>query len=131
MGSRSRERSNKIKEINKNISKVVLKNCPISPRKVRLVLDLIRNKNVQDSLLVLKHTNKEASMFIKKLLLSGISTWQSKNKDKDIDKSEVYISSVFAGEGVMLKRIKPAPQGRAHRIRKRRSHITLILDSKI
>lgn len=130
MGSRKRESANLIKEEKKNKVQVVLRGAPVSSRKVRLVLDLIRNKDVKESLYILKYLNKEASLFIEKLLLLAISNWKSKNQDADIENSGLYIKEAFAGEGVMLKRIQPAPQGRAHRVRKRRSNINLVLGSK-
>jgi large subunit ribosomal protein L22 len=108
-----------------------LKNLHISSRKVKLVVDLIRDMNAVKALKILKYCPKKGSLPLEKLLLSVISNWQNKNKNLKIENFELYIESIFVNCAGMLKRIRPAPQGRAHRIRKRLSHITIILDSKI
>jgi large subunit ribosomal protein L22 len=107
-----------------------LNNCPTSPRKMRLVVDLIRGESVVKALSILKFTNKEAAIRVEKLLLSAINNWQAKNEGKSIDDSALYVKEVSVGGGRQLKRLRPAPQGRGYRIRKRSNHVTLIVDSK-
>ena len=104
-----------------------LRNCPTSPRKMRLVVDQIRGVDVNKALILLKHSSKEASKRLEKLLLSAISNWQVKYAD---DSAEIMIKEIFVDSGRMLKRMQPAPQGRAHRIRKRSNHVTIILRLK-
>ena len=104
-----------------------LKNCPTSPRKMRLVADQIRSLEVNKALVLLKHSPKAASIRLEKLLLSGISNWQNKYNDEN---SDLFIKEIFVDSGRMLKRMQPAPQGRAHRIRKRSNHVTLELGVK-
>jgi large subunit ribosomal protein L22 len=108
-----------------------LKNCPIAPRKMRMVADLIRGERVDRALGLLKFEPKIGSVYIEKTLLSAISNWQSKNEDENVDGAELYVKTIFVDQGRTLKRLRPAPQGRAHRIRKRSNHITLIVDSLI
>jgi len=107
-----------------------LQNCPTSPRKMRLVVDLIRGVNVEKALYMLKYTNKEAAIRVEKLLLSAIKNWEAKNEDKRVEESNLYVKEVQVGGGVQMKRLRPAPQGRGYRIRKRSNHVTLIVDSK-
>ena len=104
-----------------------LRNCPTSPRKMRLVVDQIRGVDVNKALILLKHSSKEASKRLEKLLLSAISNWQVKYED---DNSDIMIKEIFVDSGRMLKRMQPAPQGRAHRIRKRSNHVTLVVGLK-
>jgi large subunit ribosomal protein L22 len=106
-----------------------LKNVPTSTRKMRLIADLIRGKDVDLALNTLKFDSKIGSKRMEKLLLSAISNWQEKNKDSKIEDSELFIKEIFVDGGKMIKRLRPAPQGRAHRIRKRSNHVTMILDS--
>ena len=108
-----------------------LQNCPTSPRKMRLVVDLIRGVNVEKALYILKFTNKEAAIRVEKLLLSAIKNWEAKNEDKRVEDSALFVKEVSVGGGKMQKRLRPAPQGRGYRIRKRSNHVTLIVDSKI
>ena len=129
MASRKHERANKIKEERKNISYAKLNDCPTSPRKMRLVADLVRGKNVMDALNILKFTNKEAAQRLEKLVVSAIANWNDKNQGKSIEDEVVVISQIYVDSARMLKRLRPAPQGRAHRIRKRSNHVTVILDS--
>lgn len=129
MASRKHERANKIKEERKNISYAKLNDCPTSPRKMRLVADLVRGKNVMDALNILKFTNKEAAQRLEKLVVSAIANWNDKNQGKSIEDEDVVISQIYVDSARMLKRLRPAPQGRAHRIRKRSNHVTVILDS--
>ena len=105
-----------------------LKNVPTSTRKMRLIADLIRGKDVDLALNTLKFDSKIGSKRMEKLLLSAISNWQEKNKDSKIEDSELFIKEIFVDGGKMIKRLRPAPQGRAHRIRKRSNHVTMILD---
>jgi large subunit ribosomal protein L22 len=107
-----------------------LQNCPTSPRKMRLVVDLIRGENVEKALYILKFTNKEAAIRVEKLLLSAIKNWEAKNEDKRVEDSGLFVKEVSVGGGRMNKRLRPAPQGRGYRIRKRSNHVTLIVDSK-
>jgi large subunit ribosomal protein L22 len=107
-----------------------LQNCPTSPRKMRLVVDLIRGENVEKALYILKYTNKEAAIRVEKLLLSAIKNWEAKNEDKRVEDSSLYVKEVSVGGGRQLKRLRPAPQGRGYRIRKRSNHVHLVVDSK-
>ena len=107
-----------------------LQNCPTSPRKMRLVVDLIRGENVEKALYILKFTNKEAAIRVEKLLLSAIKNWEAKNEGKRVEDSNLIVKEVSVGGGRQLKRLRPAPQGRGFRIRKRSNHVTLIVDSK-
>ena len=106
-----------------------LKNVPTSTRKMRLIADLIRGMGVDLALNTLKFDAKIASKRMEKLLLSAISNWQEKNKDDKIEDAELFIKEIFVDGGKMIKRLRPAPQGRAHRIRKRSNHVTIVLDS--
>jgi len=106
-----------------------LKNVPTSPRKMRLVADLIRGERVNKALNILKFEPKQGAARIEKLLLSAISNWQQGNEELDLEDADLYVKAIFVDSGKMLKRLRPAPQGRAHRIRKRSNHVTLVLDS--
>ena len=106
-----------------------LNNCPTSPRKMRLVVDLIRGERVEKALSILKFTNKEAAIRVEKLLLSAIKNWESKNEGARPEENQLFVKTVMVDGGRQLKRLRPAPQGRAHRIRKRSNHVTLIIDS--
>ena len=105
-----------------------LRDVPTSPQKMRLVADLLRGKDVNVALNILKFQPKIGAKYLYKLLLSAISNWQQKN-DAKIEDSEIYVKTIFVDGGKMLKRIQPAPQGRAHRIQKRSNHVTIILDT--
>lgn len=106
-----------------------LRNCPMSARKMRLVVDLIREKGVTDALNTLKYTKKEAAIWLEKLLLSAIANWENKS-GLDADDYNLYIKETFSDEGAVLKRFRPAPHGRAHRIRKRTNHTTIIIENR-
>ena len=109
-----------------------LNNCPTSPRKMRLLADLIRGKRVEEAFNILVfNAKKENSLRLEKLLRSAISNWQQKNEGSRVEESQLYVKTIFVDGGPMIKRILPAPQGRAHRIRKRSNHVTLVVDSKI
>ncbi len=131
MGARKRIQANARKEANKNIVFAKLNNCPTSPRKMRLIADLIRGMDADRALAELKLNPKEASGRMEKLLLSALANWEAKNDGKRMDDNNLYISEVKVDSGRMLKRVQPAPQGRAHRIRKRSNHVTLVVDSRI
>jgi len=128
MSVRKRISAEKRKESRKDVALATLKNVPSSPRKMRYVADMIRGMEVFKALGVLKFSNKEASRKMEKLLLSAISNWEQKNERK-AETGELYIKTVFVNEGSTLKRLRPAPQGRAYRIRKRSNHVTLIVDA--
>ncbi len=106
-----------------------LKNVPTSPRKMRLVADLIRGERVNKALSILRFEPKVGAGKLEKLLLSAISNWQQANEDAKIEEADLYIKSIAVDSGRMLKRLRPAPQGRAHRIRKRSNHVTVVIDS--
>ncbi|QKJ31316.1 50S ribosomal protein L22 [Mucilaginibacter mali] len=106
-----------------------LNDCPTSPRKMRLVVDLIRGKEVFAALSILKFTNKEAAIRVEKLLLSAINNWEAKNEGKRADENGLFVKEVSVGGGRQLKRLRPAPQGRGYRIRKRSNHVTLVVDT--
>ncbi len=107
-----------------------LQNCPTSPRKMRLVIDLIRGEKVEKALYILKYTNKEAAIRVEKLLLSAIKNWELKNEGKRVEDSVLFVKEISVSGGRQLKRLRPAPQGRGYRIRKRSNHVTLVVDSK-
>lgn len=130
MGIRKHLRAEKLKEERKTKYFARLRNCPTSPRKMRLVADLIRGKDVDKALSILKFTKKEAAQRLEKLLLSAIANWQSKNEGERLEESNLYVKEIYVDSARMLKRLRPAPQGRAHRIRKRSNHVTLVVDSK-
>lgn len=105
-----------------------LRNVPTSPRKMRLVADLIRGQRVERALNILRYETKHPSMRLEKLLTSAIASWQSKNSDVSLDEANLFVKEVFVDGGRILKRLRPAPQGRAHRVRKRSNHVTLTVD---
>jgi len=125
-----RQQKEAAKAITGGSSVAKLQNCPTSPRKMRLVVDLIRGENVEKALYILKYTNKEAAIRVEKLLLSAIKNWEAKNEDKRVEDSGLYVKEISVGGGRQLKRLRPAPQGRGYRIRKRSNHVTLVVDSK-
>lgn len=131
MGSRKRNSAEKLKEEKKQIAFARLRNCPTSPRKMRLVADLIRGEEVKKAIDILKYSPKASSTVLGKLLLSAISNWQQKNEGQRIEDNNLFVKEVFVDSAFALKRLRPAPQGRAYRIRKRSNHITLILGSDI
>ena len=107
----------------------MLKNVPSSPRKMRLVADLIRGERVSKALNILKYEPKIGSVKLEKLLLSAISNWEAKNQDVKLEEADLIVKDIFVDGGRILKRLRPAPQGRAHRVRKRSNHVTLVVDS--
>ncbi len=129
MGARKRLMAEKIKEAKKNIYFAILRDVPSSPRKMRLVADLVRGMEVNKALATLKFNSKSAAKDIEKALRSAIANWEQKNNRK-AESGELYISKIFVDEGATLKRMRPAPQGRGYRIRKRSNHITIFVDAK-
>lgn len=129
MGVRTRTRAENRKEAKKSVAFAKLNNYPSSPRKMRLIVDLIRGKRVEQALHILKHNAKQPSESLRKLLLSAIANWQAKNEGQRIEESDLFVKAVFVDGGRQLKRLQTAPQGRAHRIRKRSNHVTILLDS--
>ncbi|WP_147678171.1 50S ribosomal protein L22 [Algibacter pacificus] len=130
MGSRKKQMADAIKEAKKHVAFAKLNNCPTSPRKMRLVADLVRGEKVEHALNILKFNQKEASGRLEKLLLSAIANWQAKNEDANIEEAGLIVQEIRVDGGSMLKRLRPAPQGRAHRIRKRSNHVTIVVGAK-
>jgi large subunit ribosomal protein L22 len=132
MGARKKESAEKLKEIRKQTAYAKLNNVPTSPRKMRLVADIIRGVEVNRALDILKYTKKEASIRLEKLLRSAIANWESKNESerKELESGNICVESIMVGQGRSLKRIRTAPQGRAARIRKRSNHVTIVLGKK-
>ena len=128
MGVRKRQSAEARKEALKNIAFAKLTNIPSSPRKMRLVADLVRGKEVFRALGILKFSNKEAAARLEKCLRSAVANWEAKNERK-AESGELYISTIFVNPAPMLKRLRPAPQGRGYRIRKRANHVTIIVDT--
>ena len=127
MGVRKKLRADQLKEARKNTYVAKLKGCPTSPRKMRLVADLVRGVEVEKALQILKFNAKESSINLEKLMLSAIANWQSKKEDGNIEDSGLFVQEIYVDSATMLKRLRTAPQGRAHRIRKRSNHVTLVL----
>ena len=132
MGKRKREMADRLKEIKSQTAIAKLNDVPTSPQKMRLVADTIRGQEVNHALDILKYSKKEASVRLEKLLRSAIANWEAKNEDnrKDLENGKVYVKTIMVDGGRTLKRIRPCPQGRAGRIRKRSNHVTIILDTK-
>jgi large subunit ribosomal protein L22 len=129
MGARKRNTAEQRKEATKNRYQAILRNCPTSPRKMRLVTALISGMEVKKALDVLKFSPQEASRRLEKLLLSAIANWQSKNEGSRVEESNLFVKQISVDGGRAMKRLQTAPQGRAYRIRKRSNHVTLVLDS--
>lgn len=127
MGARKRLRAEQQKEEKKQVAFARLSNCPTSPRKMRLVADMVRGVEVKKALDLLKFSSKSPSTTLEKLLLSAISNWQQKNEGLRMEDSNLFVKEIFVDSAFALKRLRPAPQGRANRIRKRSNHVTLIL----
>ncbi len=130
MGVRKRIAAEQRKEANKTNYFANLNDCPSSPRKMRLLADMIRGVKVDHALHILKYSAKAPSIRLEKLLLSAIANWQSKNEGKRMEDSNLYVKEISVDGGRQLKRLRTAPQGRGHRIRKRSNHVTLVIDSK-
>jgi len=131
MGARKRLAAEARKEEKSNLCIARLVNNNTSPRKTRLMADLVRGKDVEYALNVLKYSKKESSIKIRKLILSAIANWQTKNESARVEDSNLYVKEIFVDGGTMLKRLRTAPKGMGYRIRKRSNHITVVLDSKI
>jgi len=131
VGSRKEKTAIKRKEERKTTYLAKLNNCPTSPRKMRLVADMVRGQEVTQALNILKFSPKEASGRVEKLLMSAIANWRTKNEGVRLEDGNLYIKSIYVDSARQLKRIRPAPQGRAHRIRKRSNHVTLIVDTMV
>ena len=130
MGVRKKVRAQQLKEERKNKFFAKLNGCPTSPRKMRLVADLVRGVEVEKALAILKFSSKEAARSLEKLTLSAIANWQAKNEEANIEDAGLFVKEIYVDSATMLKRLRPAPQGRAHRIRKRSNHVTMVLGSK-
>ncbi len=131
MGVRKHNRAEAIKEAKKTTYFAKLKDVPTSPRKMRIVADMVRGVDIENALAMLKHSPKEASNRLYKLLLSAIANWEAKNEGARIEEAQLYIKDIYVDSARQLKRIRTAPQGRAHRIRKRSNHVTLYLGSRV
>ncbi|HIR72176.1 MAG TPA: 50S ribosomal protein L22 [Candidatus Coprenecus pullicola] len=132
MGSRKKEMADRLKEIKKTTAIAKLNDVPTSPRKMRLVADMIRGVEVNHALDILKYTKREASIRLEKLLRSAIANWEAKNEGarKELEDGNVIVQTIMVGQGTTLKRIRTAPQGRAGRIRKRSNHVTIVVGVK-
>jgi large subunit ribosomal protein L22 len=130
MGAKSRNRAEQRKEEKKTLYFAKLNNCPTSPRKMRLIADLIRGQKVEHALHMLKNAPQQSSERLRKLLLSAIANWQAKNEGVRLEESDLFVKEIHVDSGRMLKRLLTAPQGRAHRIRKRSNHVTIYVDSR-
>ena len=128
MGARKRLRAENLKQERSTLAFARLNDSPIAPRKMRLVADLGRGVEVNKALNILQHNSKNASISLGKLLRSAIANWEQKNEGKSIEDQTLIVKSIEVGGGAMLKRIQPAPQGRAHRVRKRSNHVTVVID---
>lgn len=127
MGARKSISAQKLKAAKKQKAIAILRNCPTSPRKMRLVADMIRGVEINRALALLRYSKKEASVRLEKLLRSAITNWEAKNEGLRVEDTKLCVSEIYVDGGRMIKRIQPAPQGRAHRIRKRSNHVTLVV----
>src|SRR5690554_7161478 len=131
MGARKRIEAEQIKEAKKSQAYARLRNVPTSPRKMRLVVDMIRGKEVNSALDILKFSKQEASGRVEKLLLSAVANWKEKNEGVRLEDANLFVKEVYVDSGRILKRLKPAAQGSANRIKKRSNHMTILVDSKL
>jgi large subunit ribosomal protein L22 len=131
MGSRKRHTAEARKEANKAKYFAKLNNCPTSPRKMRLVAGMVRGMEAEKALYILKYAPQEASVRVRKLLLSAISNWQQKNEGVRMENANLYVKEIMVDSGRVLKRMQPAPKGMGHPILKRSNHVTLILGNKV
>ena len=131
MGARKAIRAEKMKAEKKQKAIAGLRDCPTSPRKMRLVADIIRGVEINKALGILRYSKKEASIRLEKLLKSAIANWEAKNEGERLEDTKLCVKEIFVDGGRMLKRIQPAPQGRAHRIRKRSNHVTIVVDKMV
>ncbi|TXB67347.1 50S ribosomal protein L22 [Vicingus serpentipes] len=130
MGARKRNKAEQLKEAKKTNSFAKLNDCPTSPRKMRKVADMVRGQEVFKALAILKFSPQDAARRLEKLLRSAIANWEAKNEGSRPEDNNLVVKEIMVDSARMLKRIQPAPQGRAHRVRKRSNHVTLIVDSK-
>lgn len=128
MGARKRERAEKLKAVKKETAIASLKNCPTSPRKMRLVADIIRGVEINKALAILHFSKQDAAGRLETLLRSAIANWEAKNQGQALESTPLCVKTIMVDGGRQLKRIQPAPQGRAHRVRKRSNHVTIIVD---
>lgn len=131
MGSRKHNRAEVLKAEKKQKAIAILRDCPTSPRKMRLVADMVRGVEINKALGMLRYSKKEASIRLEKLLRSAINNWEQKNPEERLENTALCVKEIFVDGGRMLKRIQPAPQGRAHRIRKRSNHVTIVVDKLV
>ena len=130
MGSRKRNSAVQMEQQRKNVAFAKLNNCPTSPRKMRLVADMVRGQQVNKALCLLKYSSKEASDRLEKLLRSALANWQDKNQDSSMEDADLVVKEIQVNSARMLKRLRPAPQGRGHRIRKRSNHVIVVVGGK-
>ncbi len=128
MGVRKRNRAEQYKAEKKVKAIAILRDCPTSPLKMRIVADMVRGVEINKALGILHFSKKEASIRLEKLLRSAIANWEAKNPNERLEDTALCVKEIFVDGGRMIKRIQPAPQGRAHRIRKRSNHVTLVVD---
>ena len=131
MGARKYQMAEKMKAAKKQVAIASLRDCPTSPRKMRIVADTVRGVEVNKALALLRYSKKEASIKLEKLLKSAIANWEAKNPTERLEDTKLCVKEIKVDGGRMLKRIQPAPQGRAHRIRKRSNHVTIIVDKMV
>ena len=131
MGARKYQMAEKMKAAKKQVAIASLRDCPTSPRKMRIVADTVRGVEVNKALALLRYSKKEASVKLEKLLRSAIANWEAKNPTERLEDTKLCVKEIKVDGGRMLKRIQPAPQGRAHRIRKRSNHVTIIVDKMV
>lgn len=131
MGARKYKMAEKYKAEKKQKAVAILRDCPTSPRKMRLVADMIRGVEVNRALGLLRYSKKEASIRLEKLLRSAVSNWEAKNEGERLEDNTLCVKEIMVDCGRTLKRIQPAPQGRAHRIRKRSNHVTIVVDKMV
>jgi len=112
-------------------AQAILRDCPTSPQKMRLLADMIRGRQVDQAQGLLKFSKKDASIRLEKLLMSAVANWMRKNEDQSLESSSLYVKKIFVDGGRMMKRLRPAPQGRGHRILKRSNHITIVVDASV
>ena len=131
MGARKYQMAEQMKAAKKQVAVASLRDCPTSPRKMRIVADTVRGVEVNKALALLRYSKKEASIRLEKLLRSAIANWEAKNPGERLEDTKLCVKEIKVDGGRMLKRIQPAPQGRAHRIRKRSNHVTIIVDKMV
>ena len=131
MGARKAIRAEKLKAEKQQTAIAIMRDCPTTPRKMRLVADIIRGVEINKALGILRYSKKEASIRLEKLLKSAIANWEAKNENERVEDVTLCVKEIMGDGGRMLKRIQPAPQGRAHRIRKRSNHVTIVVDKLV